>query len=481
MKANVHEDFLRLAAFSEQEIPEVMSDWRYAAEKLGLTDSDIEHATHELIPRYWDTTSSGERKVLGAYTREIIDLCKTPQYKKQGVKIIYGILPAQTPSYYAFKNADPENVYISFPDIAIVYWLNGFFHKLDPFLKEAETAGGVVYGCRHCALNKTRIAASMRGIIPAPDVIWSWGFNCDEGPKTDEYINCYTDPDWKVVVTRVPHDTHFGEEDDKNVDRVKYLAAQIQYSMESVQEITGIKVLPEHLAKGMKDWGRFAMKCGNLQNLMCNADPVTHNGSALHLCQASMFIPFNTGISYMEDAVDTMVKEAIQRRKAGIGVTAKGAPKLGAYFVPAAVPWVNQMFKENGVAMTFSQVVSLSNRQLNPPSYDDPYLAAAESWLRTGIGMNMGLEAFDTMEKVEAMKPDAMVYGFFDFDRWLGAHHKMMAKLIEEQSGIPHYYLECDFWEDRDYSPEALRTRIESISQLMKMRKMEELGAREPA
>jgi hypothetical protein len=32
--------------------------------------------------------------------------------------------------------------------------------------------------------------------------------------------------------------------------------------------------------------------------------------------------------------------------------------------------------------------------------------------------------------------------------------------------------MEADFWEDRDYSPEALRTRIESICQIVKMKKM---------
>jgi hypothetical protein len=31
--------------------------------------------------------------------------------------------------------------------------------------------------------------------------------------------------------------------------------------------------------------------------------------------------------------------------------------------------------------------------------------------------------------------------------------------------------MESDFWDDRDYSSESLRTRIESISQILKMKK----------
>ena len=42
---------------------------------------------------------------------------------------------------------------------------------------------------------------------------------------------------------------------------------------------------------------------------------------------------------------------------------------------------------------------------------------------------------------------------------------------MQERTGVPSYYIEADFWDDRDYSPEALKTRIESVCQIIKMRK----------
>ena len=98
-------------------------------------------------------------------------------------------------------------------------------------------------------------------------------------------------------------------------------------------------------------------------------------------------------------------------------------------------------------------------------------MAIAEQWLRMPLGQNMGYEVASMIDKVNTYKPDGMLMGFFDFDRWLGAHQKMAAKLVEESTGVPHFYMESDFWDDRDYSPEALRTRIESISQVLKMKK----------
>ena len=115
----------------------------------------------------------------------------------------------------------------------------------------------------------------------------------------------------------------------------------------------------------------------------------------------------------------------------------------------------------------------LTKKQLQPLTYDDPYMATAESWLRMGTGAssNAGYEAEQIYEKLETFGADGMVLGFWDFDRWLGSHHRLLAKMIEEKTKLPVFYIEGDAWEDRDYSPEALRTRIESICEIVKMRK----------
>jgi len=471
MGKDVYEDFLKIVGFEGDDIPKNLPEWRTASEKMGLTEEDVRFATEEWIPQNWDITSRGVRKAIGAFIREAIDLSKANEYKKNGVKIVYGILPAILSNYLAIKESGGDRVFVSFPDLFLVSALNSFFHKVNPYLETAETEGGITYGCRHCALNKTRLAARMRGVIPSPDVIWTWGFNCDEGPKTDEYINCYYDPDWNVEITRIPHDTHFGEIDDENRERVEYLALQMKDSCEKVEDTIGIKITPESLSEAVKTWGRFAFKNGQLQHMVATSDPLVLDGNTTTLVAQPLGVPFNTGLGYMEEAIDILIKEGREKIQKGEGILPKGAPKVGAYFVPFTNPWMDKMFRENGVGLTFSLTMTISKRQLKPPTYKDPYMALSEQWLRMPVGMNMGLEIEDTIEKIEAFKPDAMLMGFFDFDRWLGAHQKMVAKLVEERIGVPHFYLECDFWEDRDYSAEALRTRIESMCQVIKMRK----------
>ena len=352
----------------------------------------------------------------------------------------------------------------------MVKTLNGFFHKAGPIITKAEELG-FNYGCRHCPLNKTRLAAYATDIIASPDIIWSWGFNCDEGPKTDELIQCLIGEEWKYVVSRVPHDTYYGECDDE-YSRIKYLSQVIKADIESISEATGIYPTEEDFKQALADSGRYLFKLGILGNLVCNSDPVPVGGASLVLFQDGIGVPLNNGYKYLEEAIDILIKELQAAVKSGEGVLPKGSPKVGFYFVPWCIPWIDRIFRENGVATTFSQTLTPSRSQMKPSEYgDDPYMGMAEQWLKMPLGQNMGYEAQSMIEKVQANHPDGMIMGFFDFDRWLGAHQKMCSEIVQEATGVPHFYIEADFWDDREYSEEALRTRIESICQILHNRK----------
>ncbi len=471
--ANVelNKKLLEIAGFEGNEVDEILNDWLFTIEEVGLTDEDIRYAVEEYIPGNWDIQYRGVRKMIGAYFRELIEIAKTKQYKAEGKKILYGILPAVVLPYSAYKKAGGDDIFVSFPDLMLVTILNGFFHKAAPYLNEAE-AQGFTYGCRHCPLNKMRVGALTKGLLATPDVIWSWGFNCDEGPKTDEMIQCMMNQKWKYVVSRIPHDTAFGNADDDEYDRVKYLADVLKDGMEQISEVIGVTPTDADMKAALDESNRYTFKIGTLVALVCKSDPVPLGGATVTNFQQGMTCPFNSGLKYLEEALDIMIKELRQAVKEGKGVLPKGAPKVGSYFVPFCIPWIDRIFRENGVATTFSQTLTPSQSQMRPSKYNEtPYMSFAEGWLKMPLGQNMGYEVEAMVEKVNTNQPDGMLMGFFDFDRWLGAHQKMCADLVEKETGVPHYYVESDFWDDREYSEEALRTRIESICQMIYMKK----------
>lgn len=471
MISDIYAEFLDLAGFEGIELQEMLPEWIEASKRLGLDEDDVRCATRQWIPTYFDTELKGIRKLIGAFIREAIDLTKAREYKASGVKILYGILPAITSNYMAIKQSGKERVYVSFPDIFLVTVLNGFFHKINPYLETAE-AHGMTYGCRHCALNKTRITARMHDVIPSPDVIWTWGYVCDEGPKTDEFINCMCSSDWDVLITRLPHDTHFGEKDFENERRIRYLARQMEDGYQSVQKKIGIEVTPKSITDAVGLFRTYGAKLAELISLVCSADPQPLGGTELSILGYPMAMPFNTGFDYVLDALETTIEDVKGRIAQGKGIVPKGSPSLGCYFVSSPVPWISKMFQDNGVGLSFSLNMTPTKKLLEPSRYDDPYMAAAETWLKRPQSSNLGYEIDATCEKVNAYKPDGMLMGSYDFDRWLGAHQKVLSMAVEEKTRVPHFYMESDFWEDRDYSQEALRTRIESICQIVKMNKM---------
>jgi benzoyl-CoA reductase/2-hydroxyglutaryl-CoA dehydratase subunit BcrC/BadD/HgdB len=382
---------------------------------------------------------------------------------------VYGILPAIPQQFYALKYSAPDEVYVSFPDAMIALVLNPFFHKLSPYLEEAER-GGLSYGCRHCALNKTRYAARKMKIIPSADISWIWGLICDEGPKSDEFINLYEDPEWKTYVTRMPHDASWGSVEDEDVERIEYLALQLRDGFEFVQKAVGIPVTEETLKKVDDIWQRYIGKMGKLARLMAS-DPQPLNGVSASLFSRPILQPYNTGLEMTEDALDITIRELEEKVAKKEGVLPIGAPKLMTSIVPVCVPWAAKMFEENGVGLTYSESSALTSKQLQPTSFDDPYMKAAERWLRVSLNVNPGNAAEMICEKMELYDIDGIVFSFFDFDRWLGSDDKLLVRVIREKTDKPVFYFEGDVWDDRDYGPEALRTRIESVCEVVKMRK----------
>ena len=141
MARDVNRELLELAAFEGEELEAFLPRWLETAERCKLDDEKIAYALDVYLPQNWDLKYLGVRKMLGAYLRELADIVHTPEMKENGVKILYGILPAIANYYYAAKIAGGDKIFIGFPDLLMVNTLNSFFHAASPFLNVAEEYG----------------------------------------------------------------------------------------------------------------------------------------------------------------------------------------------------------------------------------------------------------------------------------------------------------------------------------------------------
>lgn len=466
---NIFYKFLEMHGFTNEELNILTDDFKSAAYNIGLSEDDIEYAMNIWIPNNWDITLKGIRMCIGAYIREFIEISKIEKYKEQGIKIIYGISPSHSSLFRAIKLSDENNIFVSYPDFLYSIVVGGFFNRID-LLNDDDDKLSV--RCRHCSLNRIRLNTANREIIPAPDVIWSWGFYCDEAPKTEELINIISDNKWNYIISRIPHDVSNGEEEDKNKDRVEYLAEQFKDAHREISKITGTKINNKSMYESLTENSKYSKKLDELTRLVSNTDPQPMGGNELALFGTTNSMTFNTGYYYFEKAINTILEEVKQRILSKIGILPIGSPKLGCHFTPICVPWVERTFFENGVSISFSSHLSFSKRQFNPFDYADPYMMAAQIWLRTASSVNSGYQIKLMSEMISEYDVDGMLYGFFTFDRWLGSNQNMILKRIEEETNVHHFYIEGDFWDDTNFKKSDRKGRIQSIAYFLKTKKL---------
>lgn len=479
MERDVYREYLELCEFSAEEIDGgLYDDWRHCCDVYQLSEDIVRNAVDVNIPQWWPIRYHGIRKAIGAFTYEFIHQAHLQEFKAQGKPLVYGIMPVIVTAFQAIKEAGGDEVFVGFPDLLHMVMMRGIFNNgLDYF--EAAEANGMTYGARHCALDKMRIGGNLIGTIPTPTVSWSWGLVCDEGCKTDEYIQNLNDPEWRYVITRTPHDEALGAGTDAdNPYQVRYLAEKLKEGMAEVSEIIGIEVTTDHVQQALEKSMGYKMKLGQLFAMSASANPPLLKGFELSQFAHPFSMPFDAGIERMEEAITLLIDEIGADMASGAEYDfPKDTPRCLTLFASFATPWLDQEFAKNGIVVSSMIHGLASPKEMSPSLYTDPWDQMAEQWFRADFGHGCFVAQGEWREKIEMVQPDAIILGYFDYDRWLGHYNKFMANWAAEQFDIPSFYMEADYYDDRDYSAESLRTRIETIAQMIKRSKKARLKA----
>ncbi len=469
------ERFLNMLEFSEDEIRAQLPQWKTACELLGLSEEDVRIATDERIPKYWDMSLSGVRKCIGAYIRELIQLFYLPEYKAKGAKILYCNIPAHPACIFANKISGGDGIHISHPDYFMASVLNAFFQKSTVLPGTENSCMNPM--CHHCGMNRIRVDAQKNGIIATPTVAWNWGLYCDEGPKIEELINCLGEGDWNSVLTTIPHDTSMGISEADDDERVTYLAKRLREGQSQVSQYTSIPVTDEHLAEAADQYYKYMLKLETLTNMVANSDPQPINGNELTLFGVATALAFDTGLKYLNEAIDEIIIEVKGRVERGEGTLPAGSPKLACHFIPFCVPWVNKAFIDNGVNICINTFFAQASTRKESFETTDIYKVIARQWFNNPGAVNMRNEAELVSKALLNYPIDGALYGFFSFDRWVGGLQKTMIQVVESLTGIPHYYLEGNFWNDGNVDLADRIARIQNISYRVKIDHMVNKGS----
>ena len=461
---------LRTFGFDDAEIEAGLDDWKDGCQRFGINDEDVRFAVEEYIPEYWDLTLRGVRLCIGAYLREVIEMFRMRKYLERGDKVIYCNMPVHPACVYANKVAGGDHLHISQPDFLIASILDPLFNR--SFSTRLEPVSCMNGDCMHCEMNRYRIEAQMSGMLPSPNVTWNWGLICNEGPKSEEYLAIMdNNHEWNYVLTSLPHDTILGSKESENDHRAEYLAEHFRQSQAELSEYTGVTVGNDHVREALDMYIQYISKIEELTDLVCGTDPQPISCNDFTLFCALQHTAFNSGMSHFDKALDVLLDEVHDRVGQGYGVLPAGSPKVACHFTPYCIPWLEKIFRDNGINLSYSLYFAPASEQKKYQG-DDVYLTIARQWLTNPSTVNMGDEVALVTSMLEKHPVDGVLYGFFSFDRWIGSIQKTMVRIIEERTGIHHYYLEGNFWNDARYTRGERLSRIENICYHIKINKL---------
>lgn len=465
MDKGINIEFLQLLGWRSPELETFLPDWIHAAEYLNLTESDIRKALDSWLPQYWDLTLLSVRKFIMACIREVVAVSKIKEYKAKGDGILYTNSTASHVCIAANRIAGKGKLHVFYPDFIITTVLSAFFGK-----NPSERAGnGQDISCVRCALNKSYAVYCTSGLLPSPTVSWNWGLHCNESGKTEELIRCMECQTGEEVYLSIPHDAELGCDESLDAERTAYLADQIREGQQRVSEITGVPVTEEHMRQAMDEYIDYMRRMEVLTDLVVTADPQPISGNELTLFGMCMQICFDTGLTYVNDALDTAILEVRDRIERGVGVLPKGAPKLACHFQPLNFPWVGKAFQDNGVNLTMGRIFPPASWLEERIDSNDMYLSAARHCLMCPDAVNMKAGADIAAKVLNLYSFDGALYGFFSNCRWIGALQKTMILDVEKNTGIPHYFIQGDFWGVDGYNLDDRLPMIRSICNSLKI------------
>lgn len=469
MAASSHERFLEMLGWQGDELKDFLPKWLKSAKLLGLSDLDVQQAVEKWIPTYWDLSLKGVRKFIAACIRDIADIAAGDEYLSAGDKLLYANMPGVPLPLMANSIASGGHVHVHYPAYLMVTVLGAFFNKYCGKYNPSFGDNSMRSPCANCAMNRIRYNSYDNINFPLPTVQWSWGLRCSEAPKTDELIQSDIDEN-NIAYVILPHDVNSGIDESGYRPKINYLATKLRQAQEKVSALTGYPVSDDDVRSAASKYIEYMDKLQTLTDLVMNADPLPLSGGELTMFGLFVEMCFGINADYLIDAMDTITEEVRERIRNGVGLLPKGAPRLACHFNPLCVPWLDKAFRDNGICLVQGKLFPFAEKFksfINEES--DIYKAIARIILSIPSTMNMLDEARINSELVMRYPVDGALYGFYSTDVWVGALQKTMVKVIETETGVPHFYIDGELWNSVTDSYDSQMAIVRSICNYLKI------------
>lgn len=459
----MYTELFELCGFAPEEIESERARIDKALDIAGIYQSDVDRA-QQRVTEFFDTELVAVRKVLGIYLKQFLDLVLS---REEGKKIAYTTFPPAGRLGLALTLAS-EEVYCHAPELVVDVVMGQIFGKINPILEAAEEHG-LPPGIAMCGLNQARVGAIVKGIAPLPDITLTSAFFCDQSPKTDDLLHeVYGTPNTFVDGCI---DSSWDEFPEIKPRRVQYQAKELRRARGEVGKALGIEITDEMFHEANKRYAMFWFGMQQVWEMMRN-EPQPISAVDLGLFYWIIALPERRALQEGMKAIGTLAAEVKRRVDEGKGVVEKGAPRVAWPLYHTTDPGILRMVESLGLSIPIINFawVTPREREAVKSQYTTPEERGVESELRWGVYHSTSGVLYRLKETCKAWDVDGFILAITYNCRGSFALliHK---KALEQELDIPVLALECDYYDSRDYSAQALRTRVEAFAELLRSRK----------
>lgn len=456
----MYTELFRLCGFGDAEIEKERLRIDRALKKLEIDAEDCRRAV-DRVRKYFSLDLIGVRKCLGLGLRDLIDLVLA---KEEGKKLVYTSVP---PPAGLCLSLNMAGVWCQVPESVLALGIGQIFGKLAPIMEAAEEHG-LPPAVAACGYHQIRLGGMVKGIIPLPDAVISSGFFCDQSPKVYELIHEV----YGVHIVELDScvDSNWGEWPDIPERRVRLYADDVRGAAEELERVLGIELTEEILMTG---WRKYTdMRLGAQKVIeLSKAEPMPISHVDLNPFWRLISSTGGRGLEEGPEIIDILTREVEKRVAEGKGVVEEGAPSV-AFLVNSLVdPATVRMFEECGLAMRGPLVYHMPPLQRAESKFTTFEERSVEAILRRGLYHSTPGCIAVLEDSINALNPDALLWYYHFGCRASCPQAIIIKKSIEDDLRIPVLLLEGDVFDERSYSAEVLRTKVESFADMLRGRK----------
>jgi benzoyl-CoA reductase/2-hydroxyglutaryl-CoA dehydratase subunit BcrC/BadD/HgdB len=454
-----YDSVLKLCGYESGEIEEQRPRLEKAFARLGFSPEDFTRA-EERLNKYFDVELVGIRKMLGLWIRSLIDVVLA---REEGKKLVYTMMPPMVIVQNTMAMAS-RDVYVTAPDILLSYTHGAIFDKLTPLLKSAEEDLLPLASC-YCGGIKAKLGAITEGVLPLPDLLVASGFVCDQTPKVDEILSeRYNIP--AVYIDGTLDEEKLNWENTSEI-RIEYLIQEGKDALKKFEEVTGSKVTDEMVQEGNALARDIRKRCKKVADIIRDADPaVIGFDSVAALFRAANWLVNPTTYRKIEEVIDLCYEGLKERADRGVGIVAKGAPRVAVYKV-CGDPIVVSGIEKAGLAVIADNTGIMGpKREELKSKYNDFWHQGVELFVRMGVGYPSR-----QVEFFKDLNLDGVIYNYPVGCRDQCISPVKVRDVLTKEFGIPVLLLEFDHVETRLYSAETIMNRVEPFAEMLKKNK----------